>query len=197
MVEEQRQIMRFILASSSTRRKALLKKIIPHFRVFKPTISENTSNLKNLTPERYVQILAYAKTGNIARRVKEGIIIGADTVVCARGKIIGKPGTARRACLILKKLSGTKHRVITGVCVLDAKTGRLASGYEETILRIKKLNPTEIAYLASRKTHWDKAGGYALQEKRDPYVKIIRGRLDNAVGLPLALVKRLIISVIN
>jgi len=198
--------MHFILASGSLRRKALLRRIIPHFSVIKPTVNEDINNLKSLTPQAYVQAVACAKVGRVVRRsclrqirrggLKDGIVIGADTIVFARGKIIGKPGNAQGAYSILNKLSGTKHSVITGVCVLNVKTGRLVSGYEETILRLKRLTLREMMRLANRKHYWDKAGGYALQEQgRDPYVQIVKGRIDNAVGLPLTLVRQLIISV--
>lgn len=182
-----------ILASASPRRKNLLREIIPKFRVCYPTIKENNIIAdKNLTPESYTQTLARAKALNVAARLKKGLVIGADTVVFTNGEIIGKPGTPAEARLILEKLSGTKHSVITGVCVVDAATGRAVSGHAKTMIRMKKLTPQEIKSISSSSKHYDKAGGYAIQEEGDRFIRVINGSMDNAVGLPLKLVKSLI-----
>lgn len=181
-----------ILASASPRRRNLLRKIIPDFRVYYPKIKENIEAETNLPPDKYTQKLARAKAFNIASRLKKGLIIGADTVVFTGNEIIGKPGTHSKARIVLEKLSGTRHSVITGVCVMDAATGRSVSGYAKTTLRMKKLNPQEIKSIILSSKHYDKAGGYAIQEDGDRYIKIINGSMDNAVGLPLKLVKKLV-----
>ena len=181
-----------ILASASPRRRNLLREIVPDFRVCHPKVDENIIAGKNLTPYKYTQILARAKAFNVAARLKQGLVIGADTVVFANGEIIGKPKTSAKARLILEKLSGKKHSVITGICIVNAATRRSISGYAKTTLRMKKLTPQEIKFIISSSKHYNKAGGYAIQENGDRYIKIINGPLDNAVGLPLHLVKQLI-----
>jgi septum formation protein len=181
-----------ILASASPRRRNLLKEIIPDFKVRRPNIKENIIAEYLLNPERYTQKLARAKAFSVAAYLKNGLVIGADTVVFTGNEIIGKPGTHSKARLILRKLSGTKHWVITGVCVVNAVTGRAVSGYAKTTLRMKKLTPQEIESIASSSKHYAKAGGYAIQEEGDRFIRVINGSMDNAVGLPLKLVKRLV-----
>lgn len=181
-----------ILASASPRRRNLLKEIILNFKILHPNIKENIITGEDINPEKYTRNLARAKAFNVAARLKEGLVIGADTVVFAKGEIIGKPGTPSEARRILGKLAGTRHSVITGICVVDAATGRSVSTHAKTRLKMKKLTPQEIKSIASSSRHYDKAGGYAIQENGDRYIKIVSGSMDNAVGLPLRLVKRLL-----
>lgn len=187
-----------ILASASARRQKLLKKIIPHFRILHPLVSEKSLPAKGISPYKYVQNMARAKAESVLDRARtDALIIAADTIVWTDREIIGKPHSRENAFRILKMLSGTQHSVITGVCVLDTSTNRVRTGYEKTVLRMQKLSDAQIRRIVSQRKHLDKAGGYAIQEARltarqtgDKYIKIIRGRLDNAVGLPLNLVRQ-------
>lgn len=136
--------------------------------------------------------MAQIKAKNISTRAKGALIIAADTIVWNGKEIIGKPRSMKDAGRILKMLAGTRHSVITGVCVLNSTTGSFRTGYERTILQMKKLSDVQIRQIVSQRRHLDKAGGYAIQESGDKYIKIVRGKLDNAVGLPLDLTRRFI-----
>ncbi|MBI4834099.1 MAG: septum formation protein Maf [Planctomycetes bacterium] len=183
--------MQIILASASERRRALLKRRIPAFRVIKPDVHEKFPE-SNISPYQYVCDLAVKKAESVAGKIKSGLVIGADTIVYSKGKFIGKPKNLNSAKKILRALSGTRHSVITGVCVINKKNNLALGGYSETVVYMKKLSPERMAELLKSYKHYDKAGGYAIQEQGDPYIKIIKGRVDNAVGLPLDLVCRLI-----
>jgi glycerate kinase len=195
---------KIVLASASQRRRELLKKIVPRFKIIKPRLNEEKIIQSVRPPSRLVQTLARVKAGQVSQtkaltrgKYRNAIIIAADTIVWARRKVITKPKNQKDAFRILKKLSGTRQAVITGVCVLDNASGRLVSGVEATIIRMKKISDQEIRRLAGRRRHRDKAGGYAIQEKGDRYLEIVQGRMDNAVGLPLSLTRQLLRQVLR
>jgi septum formation protein len=123
-------------------------------------------------------------------RVRGPLVLGADTVVVLRGKILGKPGSHEAAVQMLGHLAGTTHAVYTGVALVDAHTGRSVVSYAKSVVRMKKMPPPELRRF-SRK-HLDKAGAYAIQERRDPIARVVKGSYDNVVGLPVGLVRRLL-----
>jgi septum formation protein len=186
-----------VLASASPRRKKLLREIITSFKVIHPLVEEDIFTPAIINPFQYVKHLAKAKTLNVASWLKIGIVIGADTIVYAGGEIIGKPKTRASSIAILKKLSGKRQNIITGVCIINTNNGKSACDYESTTVYMKKLSLKEIIKLAYSKRHYNKAGGYAIQEQGDKYIKVIKGNMDNAVGLPLTLVKRLLKQVLK
>jgi septum formation protein len=118
------------------------------------------------------------------------VILGADTVVVLRGKILGKPKDARDAARMLGRLSGSTHQVYTGVALVDAATGKSVAGHARSDVRMKKIAGENLARLSGR--HLDKAGSYAIQEKRDPIARVVKGSYDNVVGLPVGLVRALL-----
>lgn len=95
-------------------------------------------------------------------RSARGLVIGADTFLWFRGRIIGKPRTLREARRLLRELSGRSHWVYTGLCVQDAATGRRRVGYAKTRVTFKPLTDEMIARLFRRASPLDKAGGYAV-----------------------------------
>ncbi len=179
--------MKLILASASPRRRALLKQLRIPFRVIPSHVSEASSIRQ---PARLVRELAFRKAQAIAKTLKEGVVLGADTLVICRGKILGKPKNTQDAYRMLYGLAGTTHRVYTGVSIIDAQTRRHWVAHEVSVVRMKKLPLTDIIRL-SRK-HLDKAGSYAIQEKRDPIARVVKGNYDNVVGLPVRTVKALL-----
>ncbi len=141
-------------------------------------------------PRKRVEELALRKAQAIARKLKKGVVLGADTLVVCEGKILGQPKDARHAYDMLYKLAGTTHQVFTGVALVDAVTGRTAVSSAVSRVRMKKL-PLE-RLLALSRQHLDKAGSYAIQEKNDPIAKVVSGSYENVVGLPLDVVKKLL-----
>jgi len=178
---------KLILASASPRRRALLRKLRIPFRVKPSHIPEKS---RHVAPARLVRDLALQKAQAVARSIHEGVVLGADTVVVLKGKILGKPRDARDAYRMLYRLSGSTHAVYTGVAVVDAATKKSLVAHAKSVVRMKKIPLEQILKLSRR--HLDKAGSYAIQEKKDPIAKVVKGSYDNVVGLPVTTVKALL-----
>jgi septum formation protein len=157
------------------------------FRVIPSRILEKSTQK---SPPHLVRDLALRKAKAVADQLKEGVVLGADTVVVLRRKILGKPHNAREAYRMLYRLSGTTHQVYTGVALVEAGTRRAWVSHAKSSVQMKKI-PLEDLVTLSR-LHLDKAGSYAIQEKRDPIAQVVRGSYDNVVGLPMATVKALL-----
>lgn len=179
--------LQFILASASPRRRQLLKKLGISIRVIPARVSEAS---RERDPRRIVMELALRKARAVARRMQEGLVLGADTVVVLRGQILGKPRDRQEAYRMLYRLSGSTHRVYTGVALVDAASARAQVAHAASTVRMKKIGLDELLRL-SRK-HLDKAGAYAIQEKKDPIARVVKGSYENVVGLPLGVVRRLL-----
>lgn len=175
---------KLILASASPRRRDLLKNEGIKFKVVPSMVSEDYRSKK---PANIVKELALKKAVSVASRLKSGIVIGADTIVVLKGEIIGKPKDKADAARILGMLSGTYHKVYSGVAVVDAMSGKKIVDYEASRVKMRRLSRKEIARFAVK--HLDKAGAYAVQEKGDAFVEKIEGDYFNVVGLPVRKLK--------
>ena len=174
------------LASTSPRRKQLLKKAGLKFLILKPDYEEKGS-LK-APPSKIVRIHAVKKGESCIGQVKDGIILAADTIVYFKGKIIGKPKNMKEARLILGKIQGEWHTVYTGVAILKVVSGRAVKKtvfFEKTRVRLKPLTPKGIANYFKKVNPLDKAGAYAIQSSHGGIVQEIEGLFSNAVGLPV------------
>ena len=179
-----------ILASTSPRRRDLLGQTGRPFRVAAPTADETPP--PGLTPEAAAEALAVRKARSVAAQLHEGLVLGADTLVALDDEIIGKPRDRAHAVAILGKLTRRPHRVITGVCMIDASTGAERTASETTVVTMRPMTPEEIdAYVDSGEA-LGKAGAYAIQETGDRFVEKVEGSFSNVVGLPLELVERLL-----
>jgi len=186
--------LRLILASSSPRRRQLLAEAGFDFQVLPPPVEEPSDLPAELTPARRAEVLARFKARSVAARSPEAHILGADTVVAVAGQVLGKPDGRQEARAMLRRLSGTRHEVITGVALL-APGGRERVASESTFVTMRRMGDEEIEqYLASGE--WiGKAGAYAIQETADRFVEGIEGSYSNVVGLPIELVGRMIAEV--
>lgn len=174
------------LASTSPRRRALLKRAGISFRILKPDYHEGRKGPGG--PSRRVRIHALQKALSCKRKIEEGTILAADTLVYSEGEILGKPRNLKEARLILEKLQGRWHSVYTGVAVLSVASGRVLQKkvfFEKTRVRLKKLTPSRIRNYFKRVSPLDKAGAYALQSPSGGIVEGVRGSFTNAVGLPM------------
>ena len=182
---------KLILASASPRRAQLLAEAGHPFEVRAPHLREEDI-IAAAGPRSLAMSLAYAKARRIADELSEGIVLGADTVVCLGDEILGKPADRDDARRIMMKLSGTVHSVITGVCLVDACRGERLMGAEETVLHMKKLTEQELEDYVRSGEGMGKAGAYAIQETGDRYIEIVHGSLTNVIGLPMELTERLL-----
>ena len=176
------------LASASPRRREILKKAGIRFkRVFS---SYQEKAIPHLGPSRLVIFHARQKALH-AKAPASGLVLAADTIVCCRGKIFGKPKDKREAFERLWFLSGRAHFVYTGIALLDLKTGRMKLAYEKTKVFIRRLSRPEIEKYFMKVNPLDKAGAYAIQMK-PKIVEQIKGSYSNVVGLPLEKLKKIL-----
>lgn len=175
---------KIVLASASPRRQAILKQIGLKFSIDASHYEEKI-NLR-LKPRELAEKLSLEKAKIVASRYKNAIIISADTLVLASGKLLGKPQTEENSQKILHTLSGKIHSVITGFTVIDTCSGKTITKSAETKVYMKKMTEEEIDNYVKTKEPLDKAGGYGIQELGGILVEKIEGDYFNVVGLPLA-----------
>jgi len=182
-------VKKIILASASPRRKELLGLLFSDFDVMVEDADESSVD-KSLPVHIYVQELAMLKaaaTVSKLGRLKNSLVIGADTVVYYDGKILGKPTDGEDAFNMLDTLSGNCHQVYTGVCVIDPYTAKIVCKYEKTDVYFKDLSPDLVMGYISTGEPMDKAGSYGIQGKGAVLVKKIDGDYHNVVGLPVSM----------
>lgn len=178
-----RALQGFILASASPRRVKLLKQIgfVPEHII--PASIDETPH-KGELPQAYATRIAREKCEAVAAKHPGKIVLAADTAVACGRRILPKAEEIKtaRECLVL--LSGRRHRVYGGICLIDAKGG-VHSKLVMSVIQFKRLTRQEIdRYLASGEWQ-DKAGGYAIQGLAAAFIPFIRGSYSNVVGLPL------------
>ncbi len=170
-----------ILASGSPRRRELLTEMGLRFEIDVPDVDETVGG----KPGEMVAVLAERKARAVAERRREGLIIAADTLVALDEKALGKPADDEEARKMLRALSGRTHDVFTGVCVLDAKTGRCMVEAVRSGVCFRELADEEIeAYVATGEPR-DKAGAYAIQGGAGAFVSGYEGSRSNIIGLPV------------
>jgi septum formation protein len=176
-----------VLASRSPRRAELLTSAGIPFVVRTADIDETPRAEEN--PTEYVMRLAIEKAHAVERAAGE-TVLAADTTVVLDSMIMGKPEDAGDATRMLTALSGQRHEVITGVCLLDDE--REVSDYARTGVWFAPLSDAEIAAYVASGEPMDKAGAYAIQGLASRFIERIEGSYSNVVGLPVELVYRIL-----
>ncbi len=134
-----------------------------------------------------MRTVALQKAQEVARRLKRGIVVGADTEVILRGRIFGKPSSPADARRMLRDLSGKTHTVHTGVAIVDARTGRRRTFVESTKVTFRRLSGAEIADYVATGSPMDKAGAYGIQDDHGAvFIERVEGCFYTVVGFPLA-----------
>lgn len=177
--------MRFILASSSPRRRELLASIGIEFDVLPSHVPE--VHRPSEAPEEYVARLSRDKAGAIAAGHRDRWVIAADTTVHLGDQLLEKPVDVAEAKRMLGAISGRTHVVYTGVTIENANEGYRETRVAETEVRMVPLSPAEIEWYVASGEPLDKAGAYAAQGIGAMFIESIHGSYTNVVGLPLAL----------
>lgn len=182
-----------VLASASPRRQELLRTAGIAFTVQPADINE--SPLPGELPRECAERLAREKALAVWKTRPQDLVLGADTIVVVDQTILGKPVDAADASRMLELLTGRHHHVVTGVCLVGlsgAGKPEVRSAAETTLVRMNKLSDDEIrAYIATGEP-MDKAGAYAIQGIASRWIPRIEGDYSNVVGLPVALVYRML-----
>ena len=179
-----------ILASASPRRLELLRQVGIEPAV-EPSHVEEV--ITSTSPGEVVMELSRQKAEDVAglHRGEPVIVLGADTVVAADGKILGKPKNREDAVRMIKLLQGRSHQVYTGVTLVfceefsSQKTSSVITFYEETVVFVFPMTERQAEAYVDTGEPMDKAGAYGIQGKFAAYVKGISGDYNNVVGLPV------------
>ena len=192
-IENRKSQIRLVLASASPQRKQILAKAGYVFEAVDPGDVEDAVGAA-ARPEELAGIKAMAKAEHVAAALSApypAVVIGADTIVALGSEIVGKPLDRKEAVSILTRLSGTRHRVISGLCLWPVP-GQPRLGVATTWVQMRPMSAEQIrAYVASGESD-DKAGAYAIQEGGDRFVESLEGSFLNVVGFPLELFEGLL-----
>jgi septum formation protein len=173
-----------ILASTSRYRKALLEKLALPFECAAPEVDE--SPLPDESAEALVARLALAKASAIADQFDQGLIIGSDQVCVCDGRILGKPGTVEKAVAQLMTAQGRSVTFYTGLCVLDAASGRTEQLVEPFTVHFRTLDEAALRRYVEAELPLDCAGSFKCEGMGIVLFKGLEGRDPNAlIGLPL------------
>ena len=179
--------MHLYLASASPRRLALLRQAGYQPRRVDQTAPEQ--RLAGETPENMVRRVAREKALSAIEKLDSesptGIVLGADTAVVLAGEVLGKPASAQVAREVLRRLSGRRHRVLTGVVLVRSDDRREAGGVETTYVEFCAVSATAIDRYVAGGSPLDKAGAYGIQDLDETWIAGIDGLHSNVVGLPV------------
>jgi septum formation protein len=177
-----------LLASTSPQRSAILEQLGIPFDVVAPTYVESDEPGTNAV--ELVRRHAQGKARSVAGLAGERPVLGVDTAVVLSGRVYGKPADAAEAEAMLEALSGRTHVVVSGLCLVTLGWEEVA--HDSTRVTFRALTPRDLAqYVALRE--WDgRAGAYAIQGVGASLVRRIEGDYLNVVGLPAALLVRLL-----
>jgi septum formation protein len=188
-----------VLASASPRRQELLRNTGIPFVVQPIDIPEVPRPAE--APRAFAERMAREKALTVFRQRPDDFVLGADTIVIVDAEILGKPRDAADAARMLRLLSGRRHQVTTGVCLLgpqsETENRQLETGFEDvrsetTIVTVAALSDDDIRSYISTGEPMDKAGAYAIQSRASRWIPYIDGDYFNVVGLPVALVYRML-----
>ena len=184
----QNETRRLILASGSPRRRELLSRMGYTFEICTPDVDEHVVGLA----AEIVHTLAQRKARAAAVHYSDGVIIASDTLVSLDGMPLGKPADEADACRMLRALSGREHEVFTGICLIDAATGREEVCVDRTGVWFRTLSDAEIREYVATGEPMDKAGAYAIQGGAGKFVEMLDGSFENVVGFPVEVVGRML-----
>lgn len=197
---------RMILASSSPRRAELFRKHGMDVEII-PSDAEESVPVR-LTPEQTVMYLSLLKAEDVFEMNVAGkpspadtIIVASDTIVEKDGEILGKPKDREDARRMVKLLSGTSHRVLTGICVLRAIRGAsdrvTECGYDVSEVFFTPIPDDEIEAYIDTPEPYDKAGAYAIQQTFKKYTERYTGDIETIIGFPFAKFEEILTRVMS
>jgi septum formation protein len=175
---------KLFLASKSPRRAELLTKVGLTFEVFTSGVDEKL--LTTLEPKELVIKSSLLKANAVSKKIEDGIVISADTVVYFDNEILGKPKDKTDAERMLNLLSGKEHKVFTGFTIMDTYTMFKKTDIAETVVKFKPLLDYEIKEYIATNNPLDKAGAYGIQDGICAFfIEGIKGCYYNVMGFPL------------
>lgn len=174
----------FLLASGSPRRRDLCDAAGYRFRVEPSQVEEPRPKVGD-DPETYAVTTAWSKARDVAARNPQEFVLGADTIVVAQNEIVGKPADRDDAERILRMLMGTRHRVMTGLCLMMPSAAWALVDCVTSWVQMKRLSESQLREHLDSGRWVGKAGAYGIQDKDDPFITLSEGSGSNVVGLPM------------
>ena len=175
-----------ILASKSSRRKDILKMVGMPYKSITPKISEKEYLSDTSKDAKSIALtIAKEKAKLIAEENLDSIVLSADTIVVLDNEVIGKPKDIEDAKVILNRLSGNKHSVITAYNIVWKSNNIDILDYEETFVQLYPISYWEIEYYLKTEDTLDAAGAYKIQGSFAKFIKEINGSYHNVMGLPI------------
>jgi septum formation protein len=179
--------MHLYLASASPRRMTLL--LEAGYRPQRVAQEAPEERLPGEAPEDMVRRVARQKAlsgvSKLAVTDSPGIVLGADTAVVLGDAVLGKPQSTQAALEMLRRLSGRRHRVLTGVALVRSDDRREAGGVETTHVEFCAVSQDAIERYVAGGSPFDKAGAYGIQDLDETWIAGIDGLRSNVVGLPV------------
>ena len=180
-----------LLASISPQRREILRQLDIPFDAVEPLYKETPANqAKGSDPTIVVTEHARGKARSVADMAGERPVLGVDTAVVVDGEVLGKPADAAEAESMLERLSGRTHEVVSGLCLVTPAWEELHS--ETTRVTFRALTARDLAHYVGSREWENRAGGYAIQGLGASLVERLEGDYLNVVGLPAALLVRLL-----
>jgi septum formation protein len=177
-----------LLASTSPQRRAILEQLGIPFDVVPPRYEEDDTTVRD--PVAMVREHAQGKARSVADQAGERPVLGVDTAVVLAGRVFAKPANAGEAEAMLETLGGQRHAVISGLCLVTPGCEFLDA--DTTFVTFRRLTARDLAsYVASGEWR-ERAGGYAIQGLGASLVQRVDGDYLNVVGLPAALLVRVL-----
>jgi len=183
-------VTKIILASGSEARLKLLNSFGLKV-ILKPQKIKESRCLKN-GPAQSVVNNALLKAKTAAKKLKAGLVIGADTIVLAGNRLIGKPKDLSDACKTIRLLSRKPHWVYSGIAVIDLDSGKTHTAWDKTKVYMSSLDEAQIKKYCRKFSPLDKAGSFDIQGPGGLLVERIEGCFYNVVGLPLVKLARIL-----
>lgn len=177
--------MKIILASQSPRRKELLSLMGLDFEIMPSNAEEDMQ--QKMSYEKLSEVLSEQKARDIFEKTTgDRVVVGSDCMVYVKGKLFGKPKDDQEAIKMLKTLSNSWHKVVTGLCVLIERDGKITRYCTHDVTKVKfiKLTDQMISNYLKTGEHRDKAGAYAVQGYSGMFIQKIDGNYSTVIGLP-------------
>ncbi|MDI4644853.1 Maf family protein [Cohnella hashimotonis] len=177
-----------VLASTSPRRQQLIGLLGLPVEIIPSHADEDTP--ADWSPARIVEELAHRKASAVRERAAQtqgAIVVGSDTIVVLDGDVLGKPKDRADAVSMLTRLAGRGHEVFTGLCCIEAASGRTVVSHSVTRVFMRPLAENQIVRYVESGEPMDKAGAYGIQEIGAMLVDRIEGDFFTVVGLPVSM----------
>jgi septum formation protein len=180
-----------LLASISPQRREILRQLDIPFDAVEPSYKETPANeLKGSDPLIVVLSHSQGKARSVLDLADDRPVLGVDTEVVIDGELLGKPADAAEAEAMLERLSGRTHEVISGLCLVTPAWEEVH--HETTRVTFRSLDARDLAHYVGSREWEHRAGGYAIQGLGASLVERIEGDYLNVVGLPAALLVRVL-----